>query len=158
MADIKKLISYAKSLRAAGASEAEIRVSVDTLEIKLDQEAATSAEYAAPEVTDRQLAAINLERATQGTDPLLRATDAPRTDRVILSPAQISGINFSRAAQGLDELNASEIMRMNLRRATRNTDVPPEVAPKGMRPMRLAKENLERASRGMPELLPHPED
>lgn len=153
--DIKKLQDYGKKLRAADMPEPEIRRAVDQYERELESEA--QAERAPEGLTAQQVAGLNLERASQGLDPLLPSDDnrtLPDQKRA-LSSQQIAQINLARAHDGLRPLTAEEIAHEQVKRAVYPGAIEGERAPKGLHPTRLAQENLKRACRGEPALLPY---
>ena len=162
---LKKCQTYAKALRdAAGAQltptgqarvEAQIRNAVDALEVKLISEAQANAaiEHAAPDMTKRQLAAADLDRASHGLGPLVQAEDLP----ALMSEVEIQNLNFDRSHDGLEPLTASQIQTMQIRR-TSGAPVEREHARKGMHPRALELENARRDLDGRPRLLPYGAD
>jgi hypothetical protein len=165
MAEIKKLQTYARDLRAVNVPEPEIRRLVDQYEAKLDREAAdeAAANARAPEgLSPQRYAGDEIERASTGR-PALQG-EARVDHRHFLTADQIARINFERACDGKDPITANEIAAENIRRSmVDGADEPeaepaPEYAPRGMHPTALVRANFDRSCKGLPDLLPHPSD
>jgi hypothetical protein len=158
----KLLGDYCKKLRAAGYSEAEIHRAYDIQKAKLIEEDATRHETAPAGLSRQELNLLNAQRALEGLPDLVPAEDDQGGDRRDLrrdlNERQLAGLELERASLGQPKLKSDQIAKANIRRATGVDGEAVEFAPRGMHKAMRAKLNLERACRGEPELLPHPDD